>query len=567
MDLNIYLQIAALIIALGSLAITACNYIKPNRKKESNQIFLKKTCADSHFDEATVIASSKNYIKPRCSVDDPSNYIENSSYLYINTKKMFNEIDYFLTHENRSKHLFILADSGVGKTSLILNYLYYNAQRKSSKRFAIRAVHLGSKDSDELLKNGSSSRNNVIFLDALDEDASAISNHKERIIYLMDLCRNYSKVVITCRTQFFLMDSEVPKGTGTIRIGSRKAGETADYSFERLYICHFNNQEVAKFIRKLNPFWQIRNRYKVKTIVKKIPKLSMRPMLLAYVEDLVDVANKPIGCSSDIYKLMIDAWLVRESYWVDKNELLKFSELLAVEMYSGRQVRKTEEIHYDEIKRLALQWKIKLYEWQIFNRSLLNRDGIGNYKFAHRSIMEFLFVQRMIKGDILCYDQPLTDQMAVFLDELIIEPMRKKGHKISRKVLTEKPLIAVNNYSIKLPMLRDHNYLIWVLTCRANTFIPNIHYILFKFSKMKIQIEFEELSEQYIKGMLENKNITNGAIRTQDIFWDNNILEENHSIYSIYFLQRNSYVNNTNKEFCIFLRAQHQWAVYYKFQA
>jgi len=52
-------------------------------------------------------------------------------------------------------------------------------------------------------------------------------------------------------------------------------------------------------------------------------------------------------------------------------------------------------------------------------RSLLNRDAEGNYKFAHRSIMEYLFVRRLVSGDEGCREEILTDQMKQFLVEIL----------------------------------------------------------------------------------------------------------------------------------------------------
>jgi hypothetical protein len=79
-----------------------------------------------------------------------------------------------------------------------------------------------------------------------------------------------------------------------------------------------------------------------------------------------------------------------------------------------------ERIPYDELAKLAQDWSIDLSQWQLSGRSLLNRDSQGNYKFAHRSIMEFLFVNRIIQGDSDCSGIILSDQMKSFLIEQIV---------------------------------------------------------------------------------------------------------------------------------------------------
>lgn len=112
------------------------------------------------------------------------------------------------------------------------------------------------------------------------------------------------------------------------------------------------------------------------------------------------------------------AWLVREEGIVEglkKEPLRQFSERLAVDLYANRKARGAERIQKDELAVLAKAWQIPLDDWQLTGRSLLNRDAAGNYKFAHRSIMEYLFVKRLVEGEELCRKQKLTDQMSVFL--------------------------------------------------------------------------------------------------------------------------------------------------------
>ncbi|MGH7454916.1 MAG: DUF1566 domain-containing protein, partial [bacterium] len=64
-------------------------------------------------------------------------------------------------------------------------------------------------------------------------------------------------------------------------------------------------------------------------------------------------------------------------------------------------------------------WNIPLDEWQLSSRALLNRDAMGNYKFAHSSIMEYLFVKRFTDGDEACRGLEWTDTMKAFLWEMI----------------------------------------------------------------------------------------------------------------------------------------------------
>jgi hypothetical protein len=116
---------------------------------------------------------------------------------------------------------------------------------------------------------------------------------------------------------------------------------------------------------------------------------------------------------------MIDAWLERERKYVrDKAALLNFSKQLAGELFLNREERKSERIPYEQLEPLARRFGIKLETWQLAGRSLLNRDADGNYKFAHRSILEFLFAQQVIEQKLYKTTWRLwTDQVKKFLME------------------------------------------------------------------------------------------------------------------------------------------------------
>ncbi len=141
-------------------------------------------------------------------------------------------------------------------------------------------------------------------------------------------------------------------------------------------------------------------------------------MLLAYIPDLLE-SGAHIDHAFQLYEVLVEKWLERESRWVEPEALRNFSERLAVDLYASRQQRGAERIPRSELAGLAQAWNIALDEWQLSGRSLLNRDAEGHYKFAHRSIMEYLIVKRLSDGDEACNVLELTDQMKAFLWEMI----------------------------------------------------------------------------------------------------------------------------------------------------
>ncbi|MBD3343053.1 MAG: DUF1566 domain-containing protein, partial [Candidatus Lokiarchaeota archaeon] len=250
----------------------------------------------------------------------------------------------------------------------------------------------------------------------------AIIDHAERLINLMQLTRDFQKVLITCRTQFFPKDEEIPIETGIVKIGPVPAGHKAQYIFHKLYISPFTMNQIEDYLKRRFPIWKKKCRKQARDMIEKIPKLSVRPMLLAHIEDLVG-KELELKYAFQVYEEMVEAWLIREEgklEGIKKEPLRDFSELLAIEIFKNREQRKSERIPKSALTEFAESFKIPLEDWQLSGRSLLNRDAVGNYKFAHRSIMEYLFVKRFL--EIQSDARPKiewTDQMFQFLYEMI----------------------------------------------------------------------------------------------------------------------------------------------------
>src|SRR6185295_16571387 len=106
-----------------------------------------------------------------------------------------------------------------------------------------------------------------------DEDTLANVDHIVRVRDLLELTRDFSRVVITCRSQFFPKDEEIPKETGILKVGSRMAGESAEYIFHKLYLSPFTDEQVRGYLRRRYPVWRRRRRHAAFEMIRKIPNL------------------------------------------------------------------------------------------------------------------------------------------------------------------------------------------------------------------------------------------------------------------------------------------------------
>ena len=406
--------IATVVSAIAAVMVA----VWPHWQSFRNRRALEKDAGGQLFGKEIIHNATRYYVPPDCSSVDPSQEAEIRQVI-VTKDPLLQQVDEYLAEGSPNRHLLLLADSGMGKSAFVLNYYAHNQRRWKQNRQRIALVPLSIQEADEQIAKIPDKSNTVLFLDAFDEDAKAITGHRQRLLDLMQACRDFKRVLITCRTPFFLSDEEIPKETGIVRIGPRKGGEGREYEFWKLYLSPLSNKQVQMFLRRRYPYWPWGSRRKAWQIVDKIPLLTVRPMLLTNIPDLLE-GETEIIYSFQLYDIMVEKWLEREKSWTQNTEALRsFSEQLAVDLYIRRQQRGTEQIPPTELATLAAQWQIPLVDWQLRGRSLLNRDAAGNCKFAHRSIMEYLVVKRLAAGDEACQELALTDQMQKFAGEIV----------------------------------------------------------------------------------------------------------------------------------------------------
>ncbi|MBN1547263.1 MAG: DUF1566 domain-containing protein, partial [Syntrophaceae bacterium] len=294
----------------------------------------------------------------------------------------------------------ILADSGMGKTTFLINlYLRYIDQCWGAK-YQIKLFPLGwGREIDEHIENLPEKKNTILLLDAFDEDIQALDDYHARLRELVEKGKYFREVVITCRTQFFPTEEEEPKESGVLQFG----GDGGDRIFRKLYLSPFDDKDISTYLRQRFAWFRRRKKQRAYQIVKHSPNLMVRPMLLSYIEDLLQ-SERSYTAPYQVYAELIQKWIEREAQKVPsdrrkhyEDDLFRFSREIARNIYENRQQRAGGlMIPGREIQPFAEKHNINLSEMEMKSRSLLNRNARGDYKFSHKSVLEYFLAEEAL---------------------------------------------------------------------------------------------------------------------------------------------------------------------------
>lgn len=171
------------------------------------------------------------------------------------------------------------------------------------------------------------------------------------------------------------------------------------YKLNKYYLFPFSDKEVDKYLNKkygLLKIWNRRKKAKAKELVKSSHKLMSRPMLLSYLDDLVS-EEKNYRFSYQIYETLIEKWLIRESEKWKKSDaqeefrrnLRQLAHATALQIYQNWFSDSVLYLSKDDAIRIAQIHEIELNPDEVKGKSLLTCDPLLNWKFAHKSILEY----------------------------------------------------------------------------------------------------------------------------------------------------------------------------------
>jgi len=349
----------------------------------------------------------------------------------------------------------ILGDSGSGKTSFCLHLCYEVARQWQKNRvgrvplyipLSDYSPHRGLEDlitgilvdtyklrnvnATKVLRYAVDKGYFLLIFDGFDEMASTggESDVKRRFEEISKYAEKRGKVVLTCRTNFFLLEEEAARtlspndvATGLLRQNQRR-------KFNILYIEAFGEKQILEFLSrhpaitgKEQKWWA--NIQKI----SRLATLSTRPLLLRMIVDTLPTLEDALPSSmtvAELYSTFIDRLIHRDAgrhLILDTSETYSFLQILALDVLRSpmKSFRwdtlppKTDSL-VNDLKSKKKQPNYVDFDLRI--NSLLQLRG-EHFSFIHGSFAEFLAAYRiaglLTKNDV----DVLTDYYQEVLSE------------------------------------------------------------------------------------------------------------------------------------------------------
>ena len=383
-------------------------------------------------------------------------------------------VDAWLTEPERN-HLSILGDFGSGKTWFCQQYAYLAAKRYLADPVHNRIPVLitlrdysRAYDTEQLITDAVANRYRVglaaayktfaqlneagrllLIFDGFDEMERRVSDYRTTVENFWELARAAcpaSKVLLTCRTAYFRHGREeeetlAPKlSRFSVAAGNQVIDLRDQDRFDVVYLLDFGDDDIRLALQKRLPMEWEPTYQKIREL-SNLRDLASRPVLLdMIVKTLPGIQNAREINQATLYETYVDALLERR-WSADTDHILPpnrlfFMQELAWEMYTGQRLTiPFSEFPERVIKHFGLTdapGRAAFFERDIRTQSYLVRDDDGNYRFAHKSFMEYFVARRMtdaVSGPSVDLNQAiqvwktqlLTPEVQGFLLNMVID--------------------------------------------------------------------------------------------------------------------------------------------------
>jgi hypothetical protein len=329
-------------------------------------------------------------------------------------------LKYVFSENKYGRILFVLGGTGVGKTSIMLktflSAVAKNIFEKKEKNFYFLSFgQLWDSYVDDKLESIRKTTDNladtVLFLDALDEDIKARNNFESRVDELIEELSIFSKVVISCRNQYFTRKSEKDYAINKYLEDSLVLGKRHNINIDRLYLHGFNSAQIYKYFKK-NSVEDL-SLDKIKNAIAKNQTLFSIPMICSFLKG-APVESFNTSSYYQFFEDIFQRWIEREALSVaskKENDIITIDEVKEVKVKTGLNNLMGELARYlffnnegdgwftaDDIENVLNKYeRVLLSKFEGLGKSFVAKNNIGQFSFIHSSVFDYFLAKEMVE--------------------------------------------------------------------------------------------------------------------------------------------------------------------------
>ncbi|WP_417916230.1 SUMF1/EgtB/PvdO family nonheme iron enzyme [Candidatus Electronema sp. JC] len=329
-----------------------------------------------------------------------------------------------------SHQLFLLAEAGMGKTSLLLMVKLLQLAGFWPPGCRCELFRLGP-DSLAQIAAVEGKADTVLLLDGLNEDRAARGRTQERLRELVEAAWPFRRALITCRSHFF--PEVLANSAGQLLIRG-----LSGCNCSVLHLAPLDRRQAQALLRRLLPwngagclglsgFSAVRQRTRAAQLLEQIAELERQPLLLQQIETLLEAADGRSNWTTyTLYETLLRGWLDRKlrTLQAQRPDCVRLPE--RAEMFNAciRVARWMERQDRQEIAEQDL-WELLcedantcwLDRFEPDSCSLLHKTPSRAFRFSHPTFREFLLACSLI-SDCEPPSRPVraTDQLIRFLE-------------------------------------------------------------------------------------------------------------------------------------------------------
>ncbi|MBN2090182.1 SUMF1/EgtB/PvdO family nonheme iron enzyme [candidate division KSB1 bacterium] len=315
----------------------------------------------------------------------------------------------------------------------------------------------------------------AIFIDGFDEMAThaSLDEMVENFREMTVLAEGKAKVFLTCRTHYFEHAAREKEVMALPEFIAERS------EFQIMYLNPFTRDQIEAYLDRVKDLRKpkrdvLAEMDKHPTLQELMQTPVLLDMILKIFPELME-AEEEITLSL-VYKKATERWISDEKRKghlkkLSPKDVLQFMEDLAWQMH----IEDTLAINYKKLKSqtynsFRAQMEVDSYELDAFYGEIrtctfLTRDSMGDYKFAHKSFMEYFtacYLQSKLLAD-KAPEVPINEEIRQFLHYLILPQADYKNHprfKFTGELLAG--MKRCGEHDNCFIHLKDNSHMVWI---------------------------------------------------------------------------------------------------------